>query len=441
MGLSRAIRKQYYNLCRADEPLSPNDPRNVDIDDIHTAGALVRGRSWVNRLAAPIEVSDGPCYGLFTGLPGSGKSTELRRLAARLRSKEGANLLPVIVNAEEALDIFSTIDVPDILMNLLRGTEQALYEEEGRVLSAPRETYWGRFWSFLTTVDSSFSRETRLAVSDVTGITQEMKTRPLLRKKVREAVSTHVTSFVGEVREEFKRLDTRARALGYDGLVVVLDTLEKLSGLEGTWESVLDSAEAAFSSGLLKLPVHTLYTVPPSLISRAPFHDVRFMPMIKLHDRAGDVFEPGFEVGREIVRRRIPDPVLHEIFGAEHAEASVRRIIEESGGFPRNIVRPLQTVLAEASETLSPENFNRLMIESAETWRRTVDDDDLPLLAAVARSGRLPVSDASRQRVSRLLRNNIIMRFLNDAEWFDVHPAVRSMREFKELLQSPAATT
>ena len=54
-------------------------------------------------LAARIELSDQPVYELFTGLPGTGVTTEIRRLAARLNQGERP-WLTVRVDAGEVFD-------------------------------------------------------------------------------------------------------------------------------------------------------------------------------------------------------------------------------------------------------------------------------------------------------------------------------------------------
>src|SRR5687767_15921346 len=126
--------RKLYNACNPEEALDPDDPRNVDIDAGSNDGH-VRGDNWVRRLAREIELSgDTPVCKYFTGLPGSGKSTELRRLAARLRSKQQdrANLLPVIIDAEETLDITAEIDIPDIMIALIYGTERQILQAEGK---------------------------------------------------------------------------------------------------------------------------------------------------------------------------------------------------------------------------------------------------------------------------------------------------------------------
>src|SRR5262249_14112927 len=145
------LRRKYFNLCDPRESLPPDDERNVDVDAIDPEP---RGRNWVDALATRIELSQKPMCELFTGLPGSGKSTELLRLAARLGAEDGAHLLPVLIDAEEVIDVRSTVDVTDILMAILVRTEQRVLEAEkkdpGKAL---KEGALKRFWHWLTTTE------------------------------------------------------------------------------------------------------------------------------------------------------------------------------------------------------------------------------------------------------------------------------------------------
>ena len=75
------LRETYANRCNPDEPLRPDDERNVDIDELNPDA---RGVSVVDTIAERIEISKSPVCELFSGLPGSGKSTELRRLVVSL---------------------------------------------------------------------------------------------------------------------------------------------------------------------------------------------------------------------------------------------------------------------------------------------------------------------------------------------------------------------
>ena len=86
-------------------------------------------------------------------MPGSGKSTELRRLAVRLSKQDGAHLLPVLVDAERVIDLANPIDVPEIIAGILECTEAVVLEKEGKdPAKAMEEGYLTRLWSWLTAV-------------------------------------------------------------------------------------------------------------------------------------------------------------------------------------------------------------------------------------------------------------------------------------------------
>jgi len=448
--VSLKLRKEYFNKCDPDEPLDPEDPRCVDID---AASTDARGRSWIGALANRIELSDRPVCEFFSGLPGSGKSTELRRLSARLSSDEGANLFPVLIDAEEVLDIYNPIDIPDILVAILYRTEQAILEKEtGSKEGALVEGRLARLWRWVTTTEVDFkglsggvsAKAGIPEVADVSAdakVVLDLKTNPSLRKRVRDKVQAHMTTFIEEVQAALEELDERAKKQGYEGLVVIFDSLEKLRGISSNWTDVLTSAERVFTGGApyLKLPVHVIYTIPPALVLRLQTK-VHFLPMLKLHDKAGKR-AAGFDAAREIVRQRVPDKYLAEFLGSTSFKVRIDRLIERSGGYPRDLVRLLQTCIAEPS--LDEPLFNRLLALAADEYVRTIPENAIPWLARVHREKRIIVEDDDhRPTVDQMLQNNVVLRYQNDEPWADVHPAVRDMPALQaELarLDTPAA--
>ncbi len=171
-----ATRKKYYNLCDPNEPLDPGDARNVDIDEY--GNARVRGINWVDKLASRIELSDKPVFELFTGLNGSGKSTELKRLAARLTDPKGAHLFPVLIDANEVLDLTNTIDIPEIIAAVLQCTEAVVLKEEGKdPEKAMEEGYLPRLWNWLSHTDVELGKG-EFSIPGGPKLVAEMKTRP-----------------------------------------------------------------------------------------------------------------------------------------------------------------------------------------------------------------------------------------------------------------------
>ncbi len=418
-------RRRLYALCR-DEPLAPDDERNVDFD--HQGGMSVRGVSWVERLAAPIELSDRPTRQLITGLPGSGKSTELRRLEAHLRGKpERPGFLVARVDAEDAFNINQEIALPDVIAILVDAAERVVLEAEGAPQSAACSGFLDRLWHWLTETDVELKKVEIAGGPAKLG--WEMKTRPAFRQQVRASVTRHFTRFLNDARNELETLDARARAAGWRALCLILDSLEKLRGIGSNWAEVLESAERVFGSGApyLKLPVHCLFTVPPVIVTRLNL-DVEFMPMLKLRDRSGDRFEPGYSALRELVRRRIPDPELEQLLGPAF-ERRLETLIDRSSGYPRELVLALRRLLELPRHPATDADLARLSNESRERFRSLVTDEDMPWLARVALEKTLPVpTEQDRPTVDRAIQNNIVLRYLNDDAWFDIHPAVLDIR-------------
>lgn len=416
-------RRLYYNRCKPNEPLSPDDERNLDIDDFGTT--RVRGVNWVEKLAGGIELSEEPVFKLFTGLPGSGKSTELRRLVERLSRPAGAHLLTVLIDAEQVIDLANPIDIPEIIAVILQGTEEAVLKAEGRDPDlALQEGYLTRLWNWLNATDVAF-KTVEFAIPSGAKLVAEMKTRPSLRARVRETVATHLTTFLRQAREELELLNVRARDRGYRGLIVIFDSLEKLRGISTNWDLVLNSAERIFGSGApyLRLPVHVLYTIPPALALRLG-EPVPFMPMIKLHDQDNRPFQPGLDAAREIVRRRVPDAVMADLLGPG-SERRVGELIRWSGGYPRELLRLLQSAFAVPSSPLSDGDFDRILNELRDAYRRIVPANTFEWLAGVAAKQYLTIqNDDHRQAADHMLANNAILKYLNEHEWYELHPAV-----------------
>ncbi len=435
MTLAVPVARTIYNACNPDEALDPTDSRNVDLDAAVPGDGFVRGESWARRLAVKIAVATKPACILFTGLPGSGKSTELRRFAGYVEREQ--QFLVVIADALELLDLSAEVDIPDVLMVQLYRTEQAVLKLEGRdAREALHDGTMQRLWQWMRDTDVQISGG-ELGTGDEFGakLVFEMKTRETVRQRVRRSIAANLSSFVDEVRKEFQRLEARAKARGRERIVVVLDSLEKLQGTSTSWEKVLESAERLFSSdaAYLRLPVHVLYTIPPALSLRLRV-DVEFLPMVKLRDRKGNRYQPGVDAMRMLIARRVSDAHLNELLGATSVAARTEKIIAASGGYPRELMRLLQALVEAAlgRGDLDERSFERVIERSRDTYRRLVRASGaIDWLRKVRDTQRLGITGAEEMSAaSDMLRDNVVLRYLNDEEWFDLHPAVRDMEEF-----------
>lgn len=434
-GWTFTQKRLYYNLCNTHASLPPDDARNVHIDD---AEHPPRGVNWSKRLADTIALADQPLHILFSGLPGSGKSTELKRLVQLLERSDYTHLLPVYIDAGRVLDLSCEVDVSDILLNIVHETELAVLEVEGA--TSPAQGYLERIRSWLgqTQVDLTEVRA-RVGVPGVgdVSLVARMRDEPNFRQQIQVLINARLTRFLQDACDELEGLEARAQACGYEGLVVIFDSLEKLQGTSSTWQEVLTSAERLFHNGAphLRLPVHALYTIPPALIFRANL-EVEFMPMIKLRHRSGEPCESGMRAARELIRRRIPDEALGQLLG-EHMESQLEGIIYNTGGYPREMVRFLRRLCrdAEPGQPATQSMINRIQEETREEYRRTIPEDAWPWLAQVAHSHESNFTEAQREVVDRMFTNNAVLFYRNSESWYDLHPAVSDIPGVQEALR------
>ena len=412
--MDRSTRKRFYNLCDPAEALAPGDERYADVDAF---GA--RGSSWTDEVARSIELSDRPAYELVTAPTGAGLTTELLRVGARLR--EHAGLLTVHIAANTVLDLWSPIDSTDLLLAIVERTERAVADEAGKPRpSEPLRRF--RKWIAIPEIVAP-EIESSSAVPSI-GIMEVLRDVPQARAKVRRRIDADRSRFLAEVRDELTLLAHEARRLGRKGIAVLFDGLEKLGAITSELSLVLDSAERAFRTDLapMSLPVHVVYALPFALQLRLE-SPVRVLAAIALFDREGRRWEAGFQAAREIVERRVPVPVLNETFGPDKRSACVDMLIASSGGTPRQLVRLLQSAIAESA--LDETTFARLLAMDTDWLRRGIPERAAAWLAEVhLRKALGPIEVTERHVAESMLVRGAVMPYRTGEAWVDVHPAV-----------------
>jgi hypothetical protein len=427
MALALDELRRFVRHCDPQRPLEADDPLYVPFDE----GAPTRGTSHTSCIQALrrfIYLKDESCQ-LFTGFPGTGKTTELRRLRAQLGNAKDLPTFAVYIDFEEYLDRYTPASITDVLRIVAYMLDRAATVAEGKDPDA-EPGYARRFFDFLKQTDVSLHRfDVHLAGAVVM---LEMKNNPTFRQKVEEVLSGRFQQFAAEAQQTMTdavlRL-RRAQSTTAERVVVIADGLEKFTPLR---EEDRDSMEASVESlfvqhaRLLRLPCHVIYTFPLWLRFRVAelgsLYDSQplVLPMVKLSERDGKRYDPGVDKLADVVRRRIE---VARVMG----EDDLARLVTSSGGYPRDLLRMTREVLVRAeSFPASGAVIDRVIADLAHEYAVIVRGTHVPMLKEVAASHALPQADAAEVAAfGRLLEKWLVLAYRDEEEWYDLHPLVR----------------
>lgn len=345
----------------------------------------------------------------------------------------------VIADALELLDLSAEIDVPDILMVMLYRAEQAVLTLEGRSRDdALKDSPMKRLWQWMDRTDI------QLKEGEVGFGPDEASTKLVFEMKTRDRAPADPSSPRGEPQRVHRggaprvlaprrpRKAGRARGDGPG---------PRFAGEAPGDEHVVGEGAGERGAGVLverlvpAAAVHTLYTIPPALSMRLRV-DVEFLPMVKLRTREGRRHEAGYAAMRRLIERRVKAAHLNELLGPTTLETRVEEVIASSGGYPRELMRLLQALVESAMTRgvgFDQPTFERVLERSRDTYRRLVRASGaLPWLRKVRETQRLSADSAEElSAAADMLRDNVVLRYLNDAEWYELHPAVRDMEELR----------
>ena len=416
------LRRELLKACKVDEAVGPEDPRHFDFDrpELH-----LRGRPWREQVCRVIHLSDGPTSQLVTGLPGSGKTTELRSVKHDL---EELGYRVVLADAGPFLRDDEPISVAQILLALVLGL---FPEGQPEGVTGWLGEYRQRAWTFLTSKVEIEGLERSLGPVDVKLRLEKQNT--LFQQAARKL--QEVRGLADEVAE---LLGKAARDSEEEGspLVLLLDGIEKratgdLLGPEER-EKYRNHWFGAFLTRAAELrpPLHVVYAVPPFMTRRAAQlgnqfgHELQFLPMVRLFDRErgsnGEVrlHGEGLEAMVEALFQRVPSKHFTE-------KAVAAWLAVYSGGYMRDLLRLVNDCLYNLSGLrIDRELADAAIIQMQQTyyegWEAGYDD----LLGRVHDDRTFPLDDRNRDQMDTLLQGYMMMRYHNARCWYDVHPLV-----------------
>lgn len=438
MSELREKAKTFYNVLDFDRPINfglsdlveNGQPEALYIESIHGEGA-----DPVMELAEQIDYSLSAGAYLFTGNRGTGKTTELMRLAKQLQAQACEVFY---VDMSEYLTLTQRIEVTDFLIAVLGGLSDKVNARFGQEVG--KAGFFERAWSFLQSEVAldEFSlpagpSELKAALRYTPSFNEELQNRS--RSKIQVLVKK-ARNFAFEVAD----LIRAERGDPNKKVVLIVDSVERLRGV-GTPDqihAVFQSAVQLFSADAEQLRfggVSVVYTIPPYLQALVgglgklyAGGRIYALPSVHVYEccpapgETPRASEAGLAKLTDIVRRRYAQ------CGEFFSDAQMRRLAQSSGGDLRDFFRMLRLAItnlprmglsAVEQVIASAENAVRSdmlpIAEDDRAWLRQIEHDHTPVLPSLEK---LP-------DFARLQAGSYVLSYRNGEDWYGVHPLLR----------------
>jgi len=433
-----------FNQVNPNQALASDDPRYVDFSTwrspMPVAEKLAR---IISRSAAgePVKI-------LFTGHKGSGKSTELRRLEATLIDD---GFFAVFFDVATEVDmgsvsytdvllammyqLVSAIEASDVAASLNVRAVDALRRRLAKVLTE-KTNYREAETTLETTAEGSVGLPGLFKL--MSSLKARLRGGETERRVLRDELDADIGLFLEELNDLIRDLDLRLKEQGSRGLVVIVDSLDRV-----ILKSVgTDDARTTHSDLFIDHAVHLMapacpmvYTIPVALLNQENVANAwgsqpELLPMVKVRDRDGNDCAEALDVMVDAVARRVD---LDAVF--EHPE-DVRDLCRVSGGHLRDLMILLREALTYTPDDARvPTDSVRLAVqELANDKQRSIQADEVDRLVEVYETKMLP----NRSTYASLATKLLVLEYRNSTIWNDVHPAVQRTALFQAALAEKA---
>ena len=118
-------------------------------------------------------------------------------------------------------------------------------------------------------------------------------------------------------------------------------------------------------------------------------------------------------------------------------EQDIERLIENSGGHPREMLRLLQLCCEFAETRIDAQVVEQSVAQLASEYRRLLQPDDYTLLVQIDRN---PLDVGNDEGIRRLLYCLALLEY-NDGTWRRSHPVIRTLEGYRRATAAVAAET
>lgn len=409
----------------------------VDLDDIRGDGSIAA------TLSDNILQSSGPACLALTGHRGSGKSTELARLRAKLEQRDGTThgYFVVQVQADDELDR-NDVDFPEVLVAIIR---QLALQLRDRLDIDLQPGLFKDLWLGLKDVFGMEVNPATLSLeSGMAKLGGTLKFSSQNRRAVRKALDNAADSWLHAANDIIGQAILLLKKTGYRGLVIMVDDLDKMISRQHETGQCL-TTEFLFvhrAAHLTALQCHVLYTIPIELayshnepaLRRDYGGEIPVVPMAKLSTPPPDSrpYAPGIERFREIIRVRLRSigATESDLFASDELRDELIRF---SGGQPSELMTLIRQAMAGHPLPLNERAIRRAFAAIQRSYERFLRTEHWPIIEVVGATGRLPRTDDTEPRIRQLLESRAVLLYQNARSWYALNPALEGLEPPPDL--------
>lgn len=426
---------------------NPGAPLAADADDLYVDLDPARGGARVvSKLEQRIRLVDsGISCQLLSGHMGCGKSTELRRLQARLTKGE-PKFFTVLVKALEETDVYD-LDFPELLIAVVRGIAREL-KSEAKILLKP-----GPFAERIRKATELFLGPVEIEKVELDAflgsVSLAIKGSSEARRRIREALEPDTSNLLAAANEKIGEGVQALSKKGYAGMVVIVDGLdrvpttlfpdEKFNRAENLFVERYGQMTGFMCHMVYTLPLPLAYSTAESQIATRYGGRPPVIPMVKIKTRPPkrnrDAEGHGLMI--ELVEKRIAKAGMTpaDVFDDR---ALLDEIVRVSGGQPRELMMLMREAIIGDGIPIKRPAIERAAREGTRAYARQLREEHWSMLQQVAKTGDLKRSKQNDELIRDLLESRAVLQYVNEVEWYDVNPLIELPKAAKRRKTAPA---
>ena len=395
--------REVYRIFDPQEPLKDEGLREY----------YVERESPIDKMIQAIESANKPSKILFAGTRGNGKTTELNRLVDKIKD----DFFVVSFSIKDRLDMVD-VRYTDILLAIGSG----IYEKTTEEIELDEKLKKGLDdWServVETIKEEQKGLELGAGFSAIVKLMGTIKSQSTTKEIMRKVLEPRMSDLIDNINriifaaENDKKLGKK--------LLVVVDDLDKIAPKQA------EELFFEYATTLIQPKCRIIYTVPITIPFSNKFqHVIRFfdhhqiLPNIKIFESDGTLNMSNQSFMKKIALNRMDEGLI--------TENALNLAIENSGGILQDFIRIIRNSANIASgregEKIEKEDVEKIISDIRNDYIRGLNKVDFDLLREVKRTH----EKEDGEKFQSLLFNLVILEYLNDSIWYDVHPSIKGI--------------